>query len=82
MAEGLFAELSIGVLAIFWLFWKFLFTAITKTTSGSPLDKTRRNKKTTDSRNLGGSPIASKFQDVSQSRLESNATYKWTYMYK
>ena len=67
MVKSLYTELSIEVLAIsgyFWLFSKISIYYSFKATSGSPLDKTRRNKKTSDLRNLGGSPIALKFQDV------------------
>ena len=47
MAESLYTELSIEVLAIsgyFWLFSKISIYYRFKTTSGSPLDKTRRNQ--------------------------------------
>ena len=47
MAESLYRELSIEVLAIsgyFWLFSKISIYYRFKTTSGSPLDKTPRNQ--------------------------------------
>ena len=47
MAESLYTELSIEVLAIsgyFWLFSKISIYYRFKTTSGSPLDKTPRNQ--------------------------------------